>query len=544
MKNNNRIKTILFFLFIEILIMNSCKIFTFSWQKDLEEELTKLNSTELRFYFEKTETSPNALYIAQSKEIGSRCSGSNLYPEAQIKQKFPGYKITSIDFYRIPVYKNGKISKYETKLPDTIITDENNHVILYEVTPDPIDFLVNFEYADDTPYIVEHYFETLDSALSGQSIKDYERNDNFTDKKTGTTNSYTNAQAKTVHGFEPMLFDQQLITPDGQTCINILYNRKLFTIKYNLNGGTGDEIDPVQVPFEGKVIIPDASSYTKENKKFAGWSLTASESDIISENYSVTADITLYMVWKDKPFYQINFDSNGGTNVSPQSVMEDDKAVAPQAPEKSGYDFEYWYTSSSEKYDFNSPVEKDLTLYAKWTPKVYTITYNLDGGTNASENPDVYTIENEVIFQDPVKEGYDFIGWYNSSDVTIENYTEKSANKVTKIAKGSMENKILYALYISNSTESSFEIIFPDYTEPDCEITQPDSTKLEFNATDTFTYYTWFLDGENLAEGTDKNTISLEDKISDYTAGVYELLLLATDEKGIHSAVIYIRIIK
>ena len=125
MKNNNRIKTILFFLFIEILIMNSCKIFTFSWQKDLEEELTKVNSTELRFYFEKTETSPNALYIAQidEKAITELIDIANaietiygLYPEAQIKQKFPGYKITSIDFYRIPVYKNGKISKYETKL--------------------------------------------------------------------------------------------------------------------------------------------------------------------------------------------------------------------------------------------------------------------------------------------------------------------------------------------------------------------------------------------------------------------------------------------
>ncbi len=36
---------------------------------------------------------------------------------------------------------------------------------------------------------------------------------------------------------------------------------------------------------------------------------------------------------------------------------------------KEGYDFDGWYSDKdlTKKYDFNAPVESDMTLYAKWT---------------------------------------------------------------------------------------------------------------------------------------------------------------------------------
>ena len=43
----------------------------------------------------------------------------------------------------------------------------------------------------------------------------------------------------------------------------------------------------------------------------------------------------------------------------------------------------------------------------------YTITYNLDGGTNNDQNPVTYTIEDKVILQKPTKEGYTFYYWQN-----------------------------------------------------------------------------------------------------------------------------------
>ena len=48
----------------------------------------------------------------------------------------------------------------------------------------------------------------------------------------------------------------------------------------------------------------------------------------------------------------------------------------------------------------------------------YTITYHLDGGTNALKNPDVYTLEDTITLMDATKVGYDFVGWYSDAEKT------------------------------------------------------------------------------------------------------------------------------
>lgn len=58
-------------------------------------------------------------------------------------------------------------------------------------------------------------------------------------------------------------------------------------------------------------------------------------------------------------------------------------------------------------------------------PTDYTITYNLDGGTNSSSNPDSYTVLYGVKFADSSKKGYDFLGWYDAN-----------GNKLTGINEG------------------------------------------------------------------------------------------------------------
>lgn len=58
-------------------------------------------------------------------------------------------------------------------------------------------------------------------------------------------------------------------------------------------------------------------------------------------------------------------------------------------------------------------------------PTDYTITYNLDGGTNSSSNPDSYTVLYGVTFSNPTKAGYDFVGWYDAN-----------GNKITGINEG------------------------------------------------------------------------------------------------------------
>lgn len=58
-------------------------------------------------------------------------------------------------------------------------------------------------------------------------------------------------------------------------------------------------------------------------------------------------------------------------------------------------------------------------------PTSYTITYNLNGGTNNSNNPSTYNVLYGVTFGTPTKKGYDFVGWYDSN-----------GNKITGINEG------------------------------------------------------------------------------------------------------------
>ena len=78
----------------------------------------------------------------------------------------------------------------------------------------------------------------------------------------------------------------------------------------------------------------------------------------------------------------------------------------------------------------------------------YSITYELDGGTNASGNPASYTIETvTVTLKVPTKDGYTFDGWYESSNfsgtaVSGWNAGEKTEN-ITLYAKWLVADKFI-----------------------------------------------------------------------------------------------------
>lgn len=60
---------------------------------------------------------------------------------------------------------------------------------------------------------------------------------------------------------------------------------------------------------------------------------------------------------------------------------------------------------------------ENITVYAKWNPIVYSVTYELDGGLLVEDNPLSYTADQtELILNSPQKEHYDFVGWYLEED--------------------------------------------------------------------------------------------------------------------------------
>ena len=72
--------------------------------------------------------------------------------------------------------------------------------------------------------------------------------------------------------------------------------------------------------------------------------------------------------------FTVSFNTNGGSSVASQIVLDGQKAQRPADPTKAAtldntYTFADWYDNSEltgAAYDFNTPVTADLVLYAKW----------------------------------------------------------------------------------------------------------------------------------------------------------------------------------
>ena len=121
--------------------------------------------------------------------------------------------------------------------------------------------------------------------------------------------------------------------------------------------------------------------------------------------------------------YTVTFDTNGGSKVNSQTVPYGETAKTPAIPTKTGYTFAGWYLEG-EKFNFSTPVTKDMTLTAKWTANQYTITFDTDGGSAVAPITQDYGTAITAP-ADPTKSGYTFAGWTPEIPATMpaENLT-------------------------------------------------------------------------------------------------------------------------
>lgn len=149
-------------------------------------------------------------------------------------------------------------------------------------------------------------------------------------------------------------------------------------------------------------------------------------------------------------------------------------------PAKTGYIFASWEPTIVS-------VIAEATYTAKWTADTYGITYNLNSGTIAMENPPNYTIESNVIsLNPPTRVGYSFVGWTGSNGVTAQ-------TSVT-IPTGSTGEKSYTANWKSNAPLAPTASIVTAKTDTTLTIT-------------TALGYEYSLDnGVNWSKGNDQNS--------------------------------------
>ncbi len=120
--------------------------------------------------------------------------------------------------------------------------------------------------------------------------------------------------------------------------------------------------------------------------------------------------------------YTVTFETVGGSLINSIEVEKGKTVTRPEDPVKDGADFIDWYLSSTYEgnpYDFNSPVNSDLTLYARWSDEEYAVVFDTNGGYPLIEYATYKYGTKLEEPSEPEKVGYKFTGWY--SDVKCSN---------------------------------------------------------------------------------------------------------------------------
>ena len=224
----------------------------------------------------------------------------------------------------------------------------------------------------------------------------------------------------------------------------------VYDISYVLNGGANSLSNPVTYTY-GVGVTSFADATGKTGYTFAGWYDDATAGNPVTTiSTTDTGNKTLYARWTPNE-YDIVYHLDGGDNDSanPAKYTYDVGVASFEDATKDGYHFLGWYDAAEGGNlitNISSTATGTKDLYAHWD---YTITYELDGGTNGV-NPTHYEFGIGVASFNPAsKTGHDFQGWYDAAT---------GGNKVTNIPATAKEDKTLYARFTPSEYTIAYEL--------------------------------------------------------------------------------------
>lgn len=196
----------------------------------------------------------------------------------------------------------------------------------------------------------------------------------------------------------------------------------------------------------------DSSQIGKTNRTFYGWSANtdANDRDVPvgdtmdrnTLNANVRTEIvmparakTVYALWAINPTLSYNVNAPAGSNApgtpASQTVPYNTAAVdksgwaAGDTGKIPGYRFDGWYTAPNggNKYDFNTPLTGNVTVYAKWTANGYTVKYDAGGGNGTmSDQKFTFDVPQNLSPNTFTRDGYTFTDWKRAD--TGDSYTD------------------------------------------------------------------------------------------------------------------------
>lgn len=219
----------------------------------------------------------------------------------------------------------------------------------------------------------------------------------------------------------------------------------------------------------------DSSQISKTNRTFYGWSANtdANDRDVPvgdtmdrnTLNANVRTEIvmparakTVYALWAINPTLSYNVNAPAGSNAPgtpasqtvPYNTAAADKSgwAAGDTGKIPGYRFDGWYTAPNggNKYDFNTPLTGNVTVYAHWVGNGYTVRFTGNGATggNTPDQAFQYNIGQNLRRNGFTRDGYTFTGWKRADNQQaygdgqwVNNLTTQPNGIVTMVAQWS-----------------------------------------------------------------------------------------------------------
>jgi uncharacterized repeat protein (TIGR02543 family) len=206
---------------------------------------------------------------------------------------------------------------------------------------------------------------------------------------------------------------------------------KLYAVRYTFNGGTAaggssavdSECSQADNTCINAQVITSNPAPSRAGYQFAGWADQNGLSVPTADSFTVGASrYLIYANWTPIN-YSISYAANSGSSVPSSFTRQIGETFTVTAETtRTGYRFAGWsdgtnnYGAGSTYYVSSAAV----VLTAQWAPRTYSITYDWNGGTGSSTNPDSFTTGNTPVtlplVGDHVKDGFSFNGWAASRD--------------------------------------------------------------------------------------------------------------------------------
>lgn len=212
-------------------------------------------------------------------------------------------------------------------------------------------------------------------------------------------------------------------TPQSDCAVECVWVSQYHYVYVYDTDGTQLDKDLVKEGNTHHVTAPSKTGYT-----FTEWvaeGITLSESDKKSRNLTFTMptnDVSLRPQYEVMVF-TVTFMVDNSVYQT-QEVVYGNKATRPTDPVKDLHTFDGWFNGSNE-FDFNRPVEGDMTLTAHFTHNTATVTWDSVGGSAIT--PTVVNVGEALntklsTLPEPTKDGSSFNGWYYGDTQIDLNY--------------------------------------------------------------------------------------------------------------------------